>query len=162
MSGPQIIRTPSGEELVVLPRAEYEALIEHAGHDAEDADDVAIYDARKAELAAGGSCLRRWFGSDLYDNCRSQTGRRSRSTHQPSAAALQPLAQPPPRGRAAGRGLDRTSVAQRIRFAGRHVRAGYCAFRNETPEAYASGIGKSPSLSIVRRSPLQSSSPAGD
>ena len=27
MSAPQIIRTPSGEELVVLPRAEYEALL---------------------------------------------------------------------------------------------------------------------------------------
>jgi hypothetical protein len=57
MSGPQIIRTPSGEELVVLPRAEYEALLERADHNAEDADDVAIYDARKAELAAGGVVL---------------------------------------------------------------------------------------------------------
>ena len=55
---PQIIRTPGGEELVVLPRAEYEALLERADHDeAEDADDVAIYDARKAELAAGGVVL---------------------------------------------------------------------------------------------------------
>src|SRR3954451_1947927 len=57
MSGPQIIRTPGGEELVVLPRAEYEALLERADHEAEDADDVAIYDARKAELAAGGGVL---------------------------------------------------------------------------------------------------------
>ena len=57
MSRPQIIRTPSGEELVVLPRAEYEALVERADHEAEDADDVAIYDARKAELAAGGGVL---------------------------------------------------------------------------------------------------------
>lgn len=57
MSGPQIIRTPSGEELVVLPRAEYEALLERADHEAEDADDVATYDARKAELAAGGVVL---------------------------------------------------------------------------------------------------------
>jgi DNA-binding XRE family transcriptional regulator len=54
MSGPQIIRTPNGEELVVLPRAEYETLLERADHDAEDADDVAIYDARKA---AGGDVL---------------------------------------------------------------------------------------------------------
>jgi hypothetical protein len=54
MSEPQIIRTPSGEELVVLPRAEYEALLERADHEAEDA---AIYDARKAELAAGGVML---------------------------------------------------------------------------------------------------------
>ena len=54
MTGPQIIRTPGGEELVVLPRAVYEALVERADHDAEDA---AIYDARKAELAAGGVVL---------------------------------------------------------------------------------------------------------
>ncbi|HLJ63487.1 MAG TPA: helix-turn-helix transcriptional regulator [Stellaceae bacterium] len=57
MNGPQIIRTPSGEELVVLPRAEYEALLDRAGEGAEDADDIAIYDARKAELAAGGVVL---------------------------------------------------------------------------------------------------------
>ncbi len=57
MSAPQIIRTSSGEELVVLPRAEYEALLEYANHDAEDADDIAIYDARKAELAAGAAVL---------------------------------------------------------------------------------------------------------
>ena len=43
----------------MLPRAEYEALLERAGHEAEDADDVAIYDARKAELADGGVVLPR-------------------------------------------------------------------------------------------------------
>ena len=57
MRAPQIILTPGGEELVVLPRADYEALVARADHDAEDADDVAIYDARKAELAAGGAVL---------------------------------------------------------------------------------------------------------
>ncbi len=41
----------------MLPRAEYEALVERADHEAEDAEDVAIYDARKAELAAGGLVL---------------------------------------------------------------------------------------------------------
>jgi hypothetical protein len=55
MGAPQIIRTPGGEELVVLPRAEYEALVARADHQAEDADDV--YDARKAELAKGGVVL---------------------------------------------------------------------------------------------------------
>jgi DNA-binding XRE family transcriptional regulator len=49
MAEPQIIRSPSGEEMVVIPRREYERLVA-AAHD-EDADDVAIYDARKAELA---------------------------------------------------------------------------------------------------------------
>jgi hypothetical protein len=54
LRSPQIIRTPGGEELVVLP---HEALVERADHEAEDAEDVAIYDARKAELAAGGGIL---------------------------------------------------------------------------------------------------------
>jgi hypothetical protein len=57
MSALQIIRTPGGEELVVLPRAEYEALLERADHDVEDADDIAIYDARKAEMEGGGVVL---------------------------------------------------------------------------------------------------------
>jgi hypothetical protein len=39
------------------PRDEYEALLERADRETEDADDVAIYDARKAELAAGGVVL---------------------------------------------------------------------------------------------------------
>jgi DNA-binding XRE family transcriptional regulator len=55
MDEPQIIRTPSGEEMVVIPRAEYEALIAAARD--EDQDDVAIYDARKVELAAGRNSL---------------------------------------------------------------------------------------------------------
>lgn len=39
--------------MVVLPRTEYEALLKAAEAADEDADDVAIYDARKAELASG-------------------------------------------------------------------------------------------------------------
>ena len=57
MNKPQIIRTASGEELVVLPRAEYEALLVAVDQDAEDAADIAIYDARKAELNTGGIVL---------------------------------------------------------------------------------------------------------
>jgi len=53
MNAPQIIRTPGGEELVVLPLADYEALLDRADHDA----DIAIYEARKAELTAGGVVL---------------------------------------------------------------------------------------------------------
>lgn len=43
--------TPGGEELVLLPRAEYEALIERIAEADEDAADVAIYDARRAEAS---------------------------------------------------------------------------------------------------------------
>lgn len=45
----QIIMTPAGEELVVLPRAEYDALVRSAQEAEEEAMDVAVYDARKAE-----------------------------------------------------------------------------------------------------------------
>ncbi|MGB3830778.1 MAG: helix-turn-helix transcriptional regulator [Mesorhizobium sp.] len=51
MSIPQIIKTPGGEELVVLPKADYEALLKAAEEVAEEAADLAIYDARKAEAA---------------------------------------------------------------------------------------------------------------
>lgn len=57
MGMPQIIRTPNGEELVVLPRADYEALLARLEDEAEDAEDVAMYDARKAELTGGGGVL---------------------------------------------------------------------------------------------------------
>jgi ribosome-binding protein aMBF1 (putative translation factor) len=51
----QIIRTPSGEELVVLPRADYDALVAGvqsigADDDDEDAADIAVFDERMAEL----------------------------------------------------------------------------------------------------------------
>ncbi len=50
---PQILTTPGGEELVVLPRAEYEALVAAAAKAGEDEADAAVYDARKAALEAG-------------------------------------------------------------------------------------------------------------
>ncbi len=47
----RFIRSPEGEELAVLPRADYEALIAEL-YD-EDEDDIALYDQRKGELASG-------------------------------------------------------------------------------------------------------------
>jgi len=50
----QFIKTPGGEEIAVLPRAEYEELLAKAAavdDEAEDAADIAMYDARKAELS---------------------------------------------------------------------------------------------------------------
>ncbi len=46
----QIISSPSGEEMVVVSKPEYDALIARLNA-YEDAEDVAIYDARKAELS---------------------------------------------------------------------------------------------------------------
>jgi len=50
---PQFIRTPTGEELVVLARADYEALLADSAEAGEDAADAALYLARKADLDAG-------------------------------------------------------------------------------------------------------------
>lgn len=49
MNKPQIIQTPSGEEMVVLPRAQYEALLDAA----EDRDDVLAAERSLAGIAAG-------------------------------------------------------------------------------------------------------------
>ena len=49
MTKPQIVKSPSGEEMVVIPLAEYEALVEAA----EDAEDIRIANEAKASLAAG-------------------------------------------------------------------------------------------------------------
>lgn len=43
--------TPGGEELVVLSRSAYEELVARAAEADEDAADVAIYDARKADAS---------------------------------------------------------------------------------------------------------------
>ena len=50
MNGPQIIRSPAGEEMVVLPKAEYDSLMQQLEEAEEDANDRAVYDLRKAEL----------------------------------------------------------------------------------------------------------------
>jgi DNA-binding XRE family transcriptional regulator len=47
----------TGEQLVVLTRAEYEALCERAEEAEEDAADVALYDAGKAKMAADPDCI---------------------------------------------------------------------------------------------------------
>jgi len=51
----QTINSPSGEELVVLPRADYDRLVAMAAEAEEDLADVAAYDAAVAELANGGA-----------------------------------------------------------------------------------------------------------
>ena len=53
----QIIRSPSGEELVVLPRAEFDRLTALAAEAEEDAADVAAYDSAIAALAEGAEAV---------------------------------------------------------------------------------------------------------
>ncbi len=54
MASVQTLRTPGGEELVVLSRQDYDALVALAADAEEDDDDVAIYDARKTQTEASG------------------------------------------------------------------------------------------------------------
>ncbi|WP_150001338.1 helix-turn-helix domain-containing protein [Iodidimonas gelatinilytica] len=49
MTHPQFFATPGGEQMVILPRAEYEQLCEAA----EDLADVRVFDEAKRRLAAG-------------------------------------------------------------------------------------------------------------
>jgi DNA-binding XRE family transcriptional regulator len=49
MSKPDVITTPSGDKMVILPLAEYERLVGAA----EDLSDVRAYDRAKQRLAAG-------------------------------------------------------------------------------------------------------------
>ncbi|ACB96023.1 helix-turn-helix domain-containing protein [Beijerinckia indica] len=55
MRAPQIIRTAAGEELVVIPKSDYDELIAAYSEAEEDAADLAIYDARKKELEEGSN-----------------------------------------------------------------------------------------------------------
>ena len=57
MGNVQIIRTEGGEELVVLSRNEYDALVSAAGDADEDAADLAMYDSRKAALTSADDVL---------------------------------------------------------------------------------------------------------
>lgn len=50
----QMLKTPSGDELVVLPLEEYKRLVSLASEAEEDAADTAAYDAAKAEFDASG------------------------------------------------------------------------------------------------------------
>ena len=59
MSAPQIIRTPGGEELVVLPRAEYEALLERAARCREPMTLPSMMLGRPNWLLAASCCPRR-------------------------------------------------------------------------------------------------------
>lgn len=54
MDEPQTIKTPRGEELVVLSREDYDALIAARDEAEEELADIAALDQRLAEAGAGG------------------------------------------------------------------------------------------------------------
>jgi Helix-turn-helix domain len=52
MDEPQIIKTPAGDELVVLTRQDYDNLLHELAEAKEDLADIATYDECMADLAA--------------------------------------------------------------------------------------------------------------
>jgi DNA-binding transcriptional regulator YiaG len=53
MGKPVMFKTPAGEEMVILARADYDALVAGLHNDEEDAADVASFDTAMARLDSG-------------------------------------------------------------------------------------------------------------
>jgi hypothetical protein len=65
-----IITTPSGDQMVVLPLAEYERLVEAV----EDAADIRAYDAAKRRLARGATSPFRPNSSTVFSMEKTRFG----------------------------------------------------------------------------------------
>jgi DNA-binding Xre family transcriptional regulator len=85
----QMIKTPSGEELVVLPRVDYDRLLTLAAEAEEDLADVSADDAAMADLAASGAPPLQAELSALLLKYKSRLGaaRRWRGMSQAELAA---------------------------------------------------------------------------
>jgi DNA-binding XRE family transcriptional regulator len=57
MNEPQTIRTPAGEELVVLSRQDYDELLSALAEAEEELADIATLDRRKADLASNADAV---------------------------------------------------------------------------------------------------------
>ncbi|MGN7292057.1 helix-turn-helix domain-containing protein [Rhizobium sp. SAFR-030] len=89
----QIITASNGEEMVVLSKADYDAMVAALMSDAEDDDDVALYDARKAELDADGLLPAEVSIAILRGDHRIKALRASRGLTQQQLAAKTGLGQ---------------------------------------------------------------------
>ena len=89
----QIITSPAGEEMVVIPKADYDAMIAALADADEDADDVAIYDARKADLTEEGTLPAEISIAILRGESRVHALRKYRGFNQASLAAAAGIAQ---------------------------------------------------------------------
>lgn len=98
-AAPQYIHTEGGEDLVVIPRSEYEALLNAAADADEDAADAAAYDQAKAEMeldrAQGRNPALPQNVSDLVraGHSRLTAWRRSRNLTQQDLALKAGIAQ---------------------------------------------------------------------
>jgi len=83
----QIITAPNGDELVVLPRADYEELLRIAEDAAEDAADVAVYDERIADSVGNQPMPYEISSAMLKGNSLLKSIRLWRGTSQVDLAA---------------------------------------------------------------------------
>jgi len=85
-----LIRTPGGEELVLVPRAEYDALRARIAEFEEDEADVAAYDAAKAAMGDGSP---RTISPDAMKGWLIRHHRKARSITQGALAEATGLKQ---------------------------------------------------------------------
>jgi DNA-binding XRE family transcriptional regulator len=96
MTEPQIIHSPSGEEMVILSKADYDALLERLADADEEAEDIRIYDERKAALAAGSDQVLPAKVSELIHrgDSRLRAVRKWRGKNQETLANAVGISQP--------------------------------------------------------------------
>ena len=73
----QFVTTPSGDDMAIMPRADYEALVQRLAELEEDDADLALYDARKAALSPAlpaDVSMRMVKGESLLKALRSWRG----------------------------------------------------------------------------------------
>lgn len=93
MTAPQFIKSPSGEDMVVLSRADYDALMSIAEDAAEDAADARLAVERFAEFQKSGA-LSVAESTDLLDrNGFLRAARKRRGMTQAEVAAAVGIAQ---------------------------------------------------------------------
>lgn len=89
----QFITTPGGEEMVLLSRADYDALVAAIEDEDDDAEDVALYDARKADLNAKDFLPAEVSAMILKGDGRLKAIRRWRRMTQEDLAAATSMSQ---------------------------------------------------------------------
>ena len=93
MNQPQIIITPNGETMVVLPKADYDALLAIAEEADEDLADIALYDARKSMLPESAALPQAVSADILQGTTRLKALRKWRNLTQSELANLSDIAQ---------------------------------------------------------------------
>ena len=93
MTAPQFIKSPSGEEMVVLSRADYDALVAIAEDAAEDAADARLAAARLAELQSSGTLSVAESTAILVRNGFLRAARKRRGMTQAEVAEAIGIAQ---------------------------------------------------------------------